>query len=92
MDAYDLINMLNQVQGLADSLDGTGVVGVKALTNGQYTTRYTLKLELSKFLLYIANGKTILCESITMSVIRKSSMSTTRKTVRTRLPLYLRTL
>lgn len=56
MDAYDLINMLNQVQGLADSLDGTGVVGVKALTNGQYTTRYTLKLELSKFLLYIANG------------------------------------
>ncbi len=55
MDAYDLINMLNQVQGLADSLDGTGVVGVKALTNGQYTTRDTLKLELSKFLLYIAN-------------------------------------
>jgi|GEM_PF-6975789 len=30
MDAYDLINMLNQVQGLADELDGTGVVGVKA--------------------------------------------------------------
>lgn len=28
---------------------------------------------------------------ITMSVIRKSSMSTTRKTVRTRSPLYLRT-
>ena len=56
MDAYEIVNALNQVYGIADKLDNTGVVGVKALSNGQHTTRETLQLELSHFLLYVANG------------------------------------
>lgn len=52
MDAYEIVNALNQILNLAD----TGVVGVKALSNGQYTTREVCRLELSQFLLYIANG------------------------------------
>lgn len=55
MDAYEIVNALNQILNLADTLDDTGVVGVKALSNGQYTTREVCRLELSQFLLYIAN-------------------------------------
>lgn len=60
MDAYEIVNALNQLLGLADSLDDTGIVGVKALSNGQYTTREVLRLELSRFLLYIGNGNSYL--------------------------------
>lgn len=56
MDAYELINMLNKILELGDTLDNTGVVGVQALTDGEFTTRDATKLELSQFLLYIANG------------------------------------
>lgn len=56
MDAYEIVNALNQVYSIADSLDDTGVAGVKAISNGQYTTREVLKLELSQFLLFVANG------------------------------------
>ena len=62
MDAYEVVNALNQILSLGDTLDHTGVAGVSALTNGQYTTRETCKLELSKFLLYVANGNGILTE------------------------------
>ena len=56
MDAYEIVNALNQILNLGDTLDNTGVVGVKALSNGQYTTREVCRLELSQLLLYIANG------------------------------------
>jgi hypothetical protein len=56
MDAYEVVNALNQILNLGDTLDDTGVVGVKALSHGQYTTREVCRLELSRFLLYIANG------------------------------------
>ena len=56
MDAYEIVNALNQILNLGDTLDNTGVVGVKALSNGQYTTSEVCRLELSQFLLYIANG------------------------------------
>ena len=60
MDAYDIVNALNQILDLGDSLDDTGVVGVRALTNGEHTTREAIRLELSQFLLYIANGNSTL--------------------------------
>ena len=60
MDAYEIVNVLNRILDLADSLDNTGVVGVKALFNGEYTTREVLRLELSQFLLYIGNGNSYL--------------------------------
>lgn len=60
MDAYKIVNALNQILDLGDSLDDTGVVGVKALSDGQYTTREALRLELSQFLLYIGNGNSYL--------------------------------
>ena len=56
MDAYEIVNILNQILNLGDSLDDTGVVGVRALTNGEHTTREAVRIELSQFLLYIANG------------------------------------
>lgn len=56
MDVNEILDALNKILDLGDSLDGTGVVGVKALTNGRHTSRETIRLELSKFLLYIANG------------------------------------
>lgn len=60
MDAYEIVNALNQILDLGDSLDDTGVVGVRALTNGEDTTREAIRLELSQFLLYIANGNSTL--------------------------------
>lgn len=56
MDAYEIVNSLNQILDFGDSLDNTGVAGVKALTNGEHTSREAIKLELSQFLLYIVNG------------------------------------
>lgn len=56
MDAYEIVNVLNQVLDMGDTLDDTGVVGVKALSDGQYTTREVCRLELSRFLIYIASG------------------------------------
>lgn len=56
MDAYEIVNVLNQVLDMGDRLDDTGVVGVKALSDGQYTTREVCRLELSRFLIYIASG------------------------------------
>lgn len=44
MDAYEIVNALNQILKLGDSLDDTGVVGVRALTNGEHTTRGLLGL------------------------------------------------
>ena len=56
MDAYEVVSYLNQVYGLGDSLDETGVCGVYKLTNGDHTTREAIRLELSQFLLYIGSG------------------------------------
>ena len=60
MDAYEIVDALDRILSLADALDDTGVVGVKALSNGKYTTREVLRLELSRFLLYIGNGNSSL--------------------------------
>lgn len=62
MDAQELINMLNQILDLGDSMDENGVMGVKALTNGTHTTREVTRLELGRFLLYIASGNGVLTD------------------------------
>ena len=61
MNAYELVNGLNQLLNLADAIDNAGA-GAKALTRGQYSTRQACRLELSQFLLYIANGNGNLTE------------------------------
>lgn len=55
MDVNDIINALNRVLDLGDQLDNAGG-GVQGLTNGEHTTREVCKIELSQFLLYIADG------------------------------------
>lgn len=55
MDVNDIINALNRVLDLGDQLDNVGG-GVQGLTNGEHTTREACKIELSQFLLYIADG------------------------------------
>lgn len=55
MDVNDIINALNHVLDLGDQLDNAGG-GVQGLTNGEHTTREVCKIELSQFLLYIADG------------------------------------
>ena len=62
MDAYELINYLNQVLNLGDSLDETGSAGVYALTKGEHTTKDVTRLELGRFLLYIASGNGVLTD------------------------------
>ena len=62
MDAQELINMLNQILDLGDLMAETGVTGVKALTNGKLTTREITRLDLSRFLLYVASGNRVLTE------------------------------
>ncbi len=55
MDVNDLINALNQILNMGDQLDNAGG-GVKRLTDGAHTTREACRMELSQFLLYIADG------------------------------------
>ena len=62
MDDYEIMYGLNRLLNLGDAIDNTGVVGVRALSNGKYTTREVCRLELSQFLLYIANGNGTLTE------------------------------
>lgn len=56
MDGQEIINALNRIYEISDSIDQTGLVGVKAISKGQFTTRQAIQLELTQFLLYIANG------------------------------------
>ena len=63
MDAYELISYLNNVLKLGDSMDDTGVTGAYALTNGEHSTREVLRLELGRFLLYIASGNATLTDA-----------------------------
>ena len=55
MDANDILNALNGVLDLGDTLDDSGI-GVKAMTNGERTTRAACQMELGNFLLYIGDG------------------------------------
>lgn len=77
MNVYEIVNTLNQILNYADSIDGTGAVGVKALSNGQYTTREALRLELSRFLLHIGNGNDHLDEAevALLNIVRGSNFT-----------------
>ena len=55
MDAYEIVSLYNQTLDLCDTLDNSGL-GVYALTDGKYRTRETLRLDLSRFLLYLGNA------------------------------------
>ena len=44
MDAYEIVNALNQIYNICDTLDNSGV-GAWNLTNGNTKTREALKLE-----------------------------------------------
>ena len=56
MNAYDYLDFLNQFLNLADVMDNSGF-GVRRISNGEYTSRESCRLELGAFLMYIANGK-----------------------------------
>lgn len=55
MDANDIMNAINGILDIGDTLDNSGI-GVKALTNGKNTTRELCQMELGAFLLYIGDG------------------------------------
>ena len=55
MDAYEVVDALNKTLDLGDRLDDSGL-GVKFLSDGEYTTRQMCQSELTLFLLYIASG------------------------------------
>ena len=55
MNGQDVMNALNRILDLGDTLDNAGG-GVQALTNGSHTTREVCKIELGQFLLYVADG------------------------------------
>ena len=59
MNGQDVMNALNHLLDLGDTLDNAGG-GVQGLTDGRHTTREVCKLQLGQFLLYIADG----CPSI----------------------------
>ena len=61
MDAYEIVNALNQTYNICDPLDNSGV-GAWNLTNGNTKTREALKLELTQFLLYIGNANSSFSE------------------------------
>lgn len=63
MDVNDLVGLLNRVLALGDSIDSSGVIGVKAITRGKYTLREVFRLELCQFLLYVADGNNFLDDS-----------------------------
>lgn len=55
MDVNDILNALNGVLELSDTLDNNGI-GISSMTNGQRTTREVCKMELGQFLLYVGGG------------------------------------
>ena len=55
MDINDITEILNQIYGVADSIDDTPAA-VKRLTNGNQTTREVLKLDLLRFLMYVCSA------------------------------------
>ena len=62
MDAQAIINVLNRILDLGDTLDNAGG-GVQGLTNGEHTTREVCRIELGQFLLYIADGATSITDA-----------------------------
>ena len=61
MDINDLVQALNGILKLGDTLDNTGV-GIQTISNGQHTTRGIIQLELGQFLLYVGDGGTTFTE------------------------------
>lgn len=61
MDINDLVQALNGILELGDTLDNTGV-GIQTISNGQHTTRGIIQLELGQFLLYVGDGGTTFTE------------------------------
>ena len=55
MDVNDIVNALNGVLDLCDSLDNSGA-GIQAVSSSGHTTRELCKMELGQFLLYVADG------------------------------------
>lgn len=55
MAAQEVLNALNQIYDLGDSLDDAGI-GTLALTNGNKTTREACRLDIAHFLVYVGNG------------------------------------
>ena len=55
MNGQDVMDALNRILDLGDTLDNAGG-GVQALTNGSHTTREVCKIELGQFLLHVADG------------------------------------
>ena len=55
MDVNELINVLNRILDLGDTLDNSGA-GAAAATGGEHTTRGIIKIELGLFLLYIGDA------------------------------------
>lgn len=56
MDASEIINALNRVLDIADKIDGIEGAGVAGITNGECTSRETVKLDLATFLLDVAKA------------------------------------
>ena len=55
MDVKDLVNALNGILNLGDSLDIAGI-GISSMIDGKHTTREIIQMELGAFLLYIGDG------------------------------------
>ena len=55
MEVQDLVNAFNSILEVGDFLDNSGA-GIKAMTNGNHTTRELCTLELGQFLLYVGDG------------------------------------
>ena len=55
MDVNDIVNALNGILDLGDTLDNAGI-GIKSASNGEHTTRDIIKLELG-FLSYAEGVK-----------------------------------
>ncbi len=55
MDVNDIVNALEGILGLGDTLDSNGI-GINTATGGEHTTREVLKTELGQFLMYVGAG------------------------------------
>lgn len=55
MDVQDLVQALNSILELGDTLDNNSI-GLQSMSNGQHTTREIIQMELGQFLLYVGDG------------------------------------
>lgn len=55
MDVKDLIQALNSILELGDTLDNNAI-GLQSMTSGQHSTREIIQMELGQFLLYVGDG------------------------------------